>query len=430
MTPPTIGRLLESATEDLRSDLDPHEAWTDGVRRRRRSAGRLVVAATAAAVAVVAAVMVGVTDQRSSTPDPLPSPTPSDPGRTDEPGVSPYAVQEHHVLPTYDPATWDQLPEFPTDLGWWAQADRLVPLEESPVERATAVVQVMLGPEDGHLWIFGDDSRWRSLDDVGFDLVDNGEWSFGIGPRSLSPEGTRLAIHQEDAIVVVDLTSAEQRTYPVTGLGEPWTWGAPTWSPDGRSVLLSQYYDATGDEGDWAFRHGWRLDLEDGAVSRVPYDPAHTALFADGSFIVNEWSDRIGHQWWVDRDGERTRIDLDPSAVYQQGLVAQGDRWAAVRELTYLPEGDLAWEASGIVVRDAVGAPVALLPVVGTENHGGGGRVLGWVDDSTMLFAMPWKSSTPGGDVNAGVVAWNVDTGELFRGPLLLSNETVTVAAR
>jgi len=51
--------------------------------------------------------------------------------------------------------------------------------------------------------------------------------------------------------------------------------------------------------------------------------------------------------------------------------------------------------------------------------------VIGWATDSIVLFSMPAVDPSP---TAAGVVAWDVETGELWRGPLMLVNSFVSVA--
>ena len=330
------------------------------------------------------------------------------------------------MLPAYDPADWESLPEYPGDLGWWASPDFPVPLVDNPVSRATAAVQITLGPEQANLWVYGDDGHWRSIDTTELDLVDTGEYDLGLGRGSLSPDGTRLAIGQAEGVVVIDLTTAESRTYPVEGLGEVWTGRATYWTPDGTAVLLGRSWASLGEPLEYT--DGWRIDVDDGSVIRLGFDPSYAALLKDGTVVADHWSEAgglHGHVWSrFDASGTATALgELDAYAVLDQP-VGRGHRWAALRQLTTFP-ADRLWDGSGFVVLDDQGRSLSALPVEGTENNGGGGRVIGWASDSVVLFSMP----DPGEPLTAaGVVAWDVDSGELWRGPLMLAHSFVAVA--
>ena len=262
--------LLEQETAHLEGRVDPSAAWAEAVRRRRSRAA-VSVAVTAAAVALLVGVVTWAT-----LPGDSPKPAPADPS----PSVTPppdvvdgmgTPVERDQVLPVYDPAEWQSLPEYPGDLGWWASPDRPVPLADDPVTRATAAVQVMLGSGQANVWVYGDDGRWRSLDTSGLDLVDNGDYRLGLGRGSLSPDGTRLAVGQAEGVVVVDLTTAETRTYPLADLGEVWTGRATYWTPDGDAVLLGRSWAALGEP--LAYTKGWRVDVGDGSVTRARLRP-------------------------------------------------------------------------------------------------------------------------------------------------------------
>ncbi len=415
-----LRNLLERETAHLEGSVDPTRAWTQGVHRRRRrtAAG----AASAAAALVLVGVVAWATLPGESSPSPAPSPVPSVP--TSSATVDGEAsVERDQVLPPYDPADWQSLPEYPGDLGWWASPDFPVALVDDPVSRATAAVQIALGPDQANVWVYGDDGHWRSLDTTGLDLVYNGDYKLGMDRGSLSPDGTRLAIGQAEGVVVIDLTTAEARTYPVDGLGEVWTGRATYWTPDGAAVLLGQSWAALGEP--LAYTDGWRIEVDDGSVTRLGFDPSYAALLGGDEVVADYWSEATGHVWSrFDGAGAATQLgELDAYAVLDQPA-GRDQRWAALRQLTTIAP-DRSWDGDGFVVFDDKGQPLSLLPVKGTENNGGGGQVIGWATDSVLLFSMPDPEAH---ETSAGVVAWDVDTGELWRGPLMLAKSFVSVA--
>ena len=416
-----LHHLLERETAHLESVVDPSAAWGHGVRRRRRRTA--AVAASGAAAVAVVGVAVWAIAPGDSSPSPTPALTPSvspSPGTDDVVGPT---VDRDQVLRAYDPATWESLPDYPGDLGWWASPDMPVPLVDDPVSRATAAVQMTLGPEQGNVWVYGDDGQWRSVDTTSLALVDNGDYRLGIGRGSLSPDGTRLAIGQAEGVVVIDLTTAGSRTYPVDGLGEVWTGRETSWTPDSTAVLLGRSWAALGEP--LAYTNGWRIEVDDGSVTELEFDPAYAALLEDGAVVADHWSETTGHEWsHVDPSGDATSLgELDAYAFLDQPA-ARGQRWVALRQLTTFPQ-DRSWDRDGVLALDDRGRPLSLLPVKGVENNGGGGQVIGWASSSVVLFSMPDPDAP---QTASGVVAWDVETGELWRGPLMLQESTVSVA--
>ncbi len=326
------------------------------------------------------------------------------------------------MLPTYDPADWESLAPYPADLGDWAAPRGVQPLEDSPIDRATMALQIRHGGDRQVLYVRGVDEHWRTVDvdDLKFEF--GGEYYIGLDRGSLSPDGTDLALRQADHVVVIDLADQSRRSYPVAGLTKPWTGRAVQWTLDGTALLLSR---------DWlyarkplAYRDGWRIDLRTAAVTRLDYDPEYAAALDDGTVIADHWSEVSGHQWSVISPlGAVTDLGgLDHSAVLSQPE-GHGQVWAALRELALL-DGRRPWDASGLAAYDATGRSRSLLPVVGTENNGGGGQLIGWLTDSVLLFSMP----ITGDPRHVGVVAWEVETSRLWRGPLLLNASEVSLA--
>lgn len=419
MTEDQLTRTLHAATGDIESGLAPETAWRAGRARRRRTTAAVVglSAASAALVVVAAATLTG--DPAGPVPAP-PGPTVSTPtGLPQTPGV----VTRDVVLPLTDPPDWAQLPEYPVDLGHWASPERPTPLDEDPVRRAMAAVQYDLGGGEASVAVIGDDGRWRGVDVTGLSFRDP-EY-LGVGRGSLSPDGTRLAIGQPEGVVVVDLTTAESTTYAVDGLGPTWHGRIPFWSADGTAVLIAQSYTAASPRGGLAYQDGWRVDLADGAVTRVGYDPAHSAFLSDGTVIADQWTEDLGHRLVrFDPDGGRQELGMvnDTLGALSEPTGSEG-LWVARREtMAFSSAVDNATERSGFVALDDEGRVVALLPVRGVETSGGGGRVVGWLDETVVLIAMP------GADADLLLtLAWDVATGQQWQGPPLVVNSVVSL---
>jgi len=424
MTEPTLSDVLHAATRDVESHVDPTDIWYAGRRRRRRSAAAVAMTA-AASVAVVAAVSAGVAGLGGS-PSPAPQPVPTSPTVPDltvDDTATAGVVGKDHLLPMSDPADWADLPAYPRDLGYWLSPERPTPLAEDPVTRATTALQYDLGG-DANVVVIGDDGRWRWIDVSDHDLDDGDGGLLGLHRGSLSPDGTRLALGLADGVVVVDLTTAGTTSYPVPGLGASWAGRYAFWSPDGDSVLMSRGYWATGNDNTFAYPAGWRVDLADGEVTRVPFDPEHAALLDDGTVLANHWGVATGHAWErfsPDGDGAPLDISTDLLGVLNEAT-GHEDLVVARRELT-ARWPDRAWDRGGFVALDPEGEVVSMLPVERVDLNGGGGRVIGWIDPGVVLVAMPGAGGNP-----LVTLAWNVATGEQWRGPELLADTVVSLA--
>jgi hypothetical protein len=187
---------------------------------------------------------------------------------------------------------------------------------------------------------------------------------------------------------------------------------------------MSRGYWTSGNDATFAYPDGWRVDLADGQVSRVPFDPEHAALLGDGSVLADLWSVRAGHEWEHHSSGGATSLDVSTDLLgVLDGLSANGDLVVARRELT-ARWPDRAWDRSGFVALDPQGEVVSMLPVRGVDQNGGGGRVVGWVDETVVVLAMPGPGGNP-----LRTVAWDVATGELWRGPEMLDSSRISLAA-
>ena len=95
-----------------------------------------------------------------------------------------------------------------------------VPLSEKPVRRASLAVTDLEG--DRSIYVLGSDGEWRRVDAprLRYEFEGPGqEWPV-LSPDSIDASGTRLAVPQEDSLVVIDLTTGGFRRYHVPGLND------------------------------------------------------------------------------------------------------------------------------------------------------------------------------------------------------------------
>jgi Tol biopolymer transport system component len=100
------------------------------------------------------------------------------------------------------------------------------------------------------------------------------------------PDGRRLAYNHGARLVVLDIESGRQRTYPAPGRGE--LVRTPSVSPDGRRVIFQVERDGA-----------WLLDVGDGSMRKVLSDPtAEDYIWSPDGRRVAYHSRRSG-EWGV-----------------------------------------------------------------------------------------------------------------------------------
>jgi hypothetical protein len=230
MNEPGLRDLLTRAAECVPAPDLAAAVWARSRRVRRRRQIGAVALATAAIVTTV--LLVPRVDDRTGAAHPVPSPSPSMSAQTATPTrAEPSYGLPPEIPPDVDPSLVQEVwtPSRFDGLGWLPSvlphaldpnARGSTPLSTDPLNRAVAAVQE---PDPGaHVYVLGDDGRWRVVDVVA--LVDardaGGNGGPAMRPGALSPDGTRLAIPQPQALVVVDLTAAKYRRYPVPGFNE------------------------------------------------------------------------------------------------------------------------------------------------------------------------------------------------------------------
>jgi hypothetical protein len=364
----------------------------DAHRRVRRRRGAL--AAGAAAVAVTCVVGVAAVTDRGPDTSPSPAPAPMTPSRSVGPHPAP-VVQWLWLRGHWHSALEDM------DFGRIPGSSAPPSLSTDPVGHAALAIN-----DPGltsRVLVLGDDGRWREVDVPGLVPAGNHELypRAILRPTSLSPDATRLALPQPNALVVVDLTQGTSRRYDVPGPANLY----PVWI-DRTHLLLTP-------EG---ARHGTVVDLTHGTHTPSPY--GETTAFADDTTVT--W-DAGGptHSTLVWGDGRRVRTLGDNGGGFfpQPPLVRNG----VVVGVGGIYSDDQApsFGTIGInVVDGSTGRVLAYLPL--TRGKGTDAILLGWESDRPLIgipqpgvvnldvFAWDWRhgSLDPVGSVGARDVSW------------------------
>lgn len=380
MSERSLHEMLRAWAADVPAPDLAHTTWARAQRIQRRRRGAAV--ASAALVGVVAALIArgGIVEPRADAPA-APSEsterattTPTAP--TDEgPSIT---LDASDVQEGWNPARWADLAwaDTPYPRSFDPAEASVSPLSGDPVQRALFVMQQSNGTGAG-VYIFADDGRWRLLDGVPIVPADDGAGYGGpaIRPTSLSPDGTRLALPQPGALLVVDLTQATAQKYGVPGFPT-----AVVWTADGRQVLVS---DERRDDG-------LLVSLADGVSQPVPYHALRTVFTAPGT-ALELMADSTGLKDTLrtyPASGTPTTVPLgiEPAyGFYEVMPFSGGDLIATLDEVNNydLPMGPE--DRSGIVVVDgATGEALAKLP---TERNPllYGSTPLGWLDSTRLL---------------------------------------------
>lgn len=350
-----LHRLLTAAAEDVRPTQPPAAGWDRArrVRRARRAAG---------AAAVTVALLAGGTALALRPADP-PAPTaPASPA----PSASP--VQRPPAELSYPGHPLGRL------------GDPVVAkLSARPVHQALALFQ----PVDpstgasGRIRVLGDDGLVRDLDVVTPAPTRDAEGNEAVPLKtgSLSPDGRNAAFAQTDQVIVVDLTTAAVRRFPLKGYLEHALWSGDrlfvgdddtTYELDrstggSRKLPVSPWDlvvpDPNAGSGDLLTLTGIRESL---TVNRVADDGERLDRQRVGTgdlpfgYRVDEWygrgwqrGDRIARAGWITRgnvQGDEGVAVLDArTGAVTHLLDVHMDRWKACCEV-------LGWDRSGAVL--------------------------------------------------------------------------------
>ncbi|GAA3748129.1 hypothetical protein [Micromonospora maritima] len=373
MNEPDLTRLLTRAAEDVRPTRPAAAAWDRArrVRRARRAAG-----AAALAVALVTGGTVAL----------LRAPAPTHPVVRPGPSASP--VQQ-------PPLDLDLVADPLGRLG-----DRVTaPLSARPVDRALALRQPVdpKTGEAGPVRVLGDDGLVRELDVVTLAPTRDaaGNEAEPLKPGSLSPDGRTAAFAQTGEVVVVDLTDASVRRYPLAGYLEHVVWA-------GDRLVVG--------DNDTAYE----LDRGTGKARELPVDPWGLVVpepTRPGDLLaLGGAEDGLSVRRYPGTGGTPQQLPVGtgdlPSGyrldeVYGRGW-QRGDRIAQAGWTTTASMGG----AEGVAVVDARTGAVTRLLDLGREDRAKACcEVLGWSADGAVLFR-----SDP-----TGLARWRPDTGEVVR---------------
>ena len=360
-------------------ETDVAEGAWDVARRRTRRRRAALIGAGAALVLVI--VGVSALSLRSEPERPLPAGP--DPTATPPSQAAPKGIDHSNTQRLVTPHLWTELEAFPSmDPG--ATTD----LSDDPMAEG---VFATVDPQDQAVPIvLGSDGRWRRVSVPGLVLIDDGGGytSPVVRPTAFSPDGTHLALPQPDSLIVIDLTDASHRTYPMPGAFLTYA----VWA-DSSHVLVASEGDTTSTLVD--------LDTGDTTPSDLPPDTA----FTDGDSLSWGRSD-LSLDWG-------TRPDVDTLANNGGGLVeypplvkdgvAVGDMGVGSREVGSEdpPLGN------GVVVIDAtIGDVLAYLP---TGPGPGLHVLLGWQGDLPVIGLV----DRTGEHQAIAIVAWDYQTARL-----------------
>lgn len=425
-----LPEALHRAVDDTTSTQDPHAAWVAGRRRTRLTAG-LTAAAAVAAISVTAGGVHMLPTGSDGAPQPAQRPTTTNPTTPTTPTASNTLRfpdrPEVRIDRAFDPADWSSLPEYPVDLGTWTSPERPVPLEPGSIERARTAISFETTPTQSNLLVIDDVGQWFSVDTQGIEFANSFDISLGLSRRSLSPDGTHIAIGQAGGVVVIDLTTTEARTYPIADLPPVASGREVSWDASGDTVLLAQTASVRNGNKGAQYPHGYKVDLATGVASRLDYDPEHAVTLTDGTVIANQWRQR-DDVTATDTNGTRTTLDDVRRVLGAASNFAANtsNLWAVRREARTIP--DLVDGVSGFMAYEGF-EPLAALPVKGVENHGGGSQLIGWLTADHAVFSVP-VDEIMGPKTDRGTVVWDAREGTLWRGPLTITNARVSVMSR
>ncbi|SIQ57952.1 hypothetical protein [Micromonospora avicenniae] len=376
-----LTRLLTLAAEDVRPSHPAAAGWERArrVRRARRVAG-------AAATAVVLLTGGAVLALRPADP-PAPTTAATATATTTAMPVPNAPVQQPPEQLTYPASPLNRLGDPVT-----------ASLSSRPVRQALALYQPV-DPEtgtEGRIRVLGDDGLVRELDVVtpARTRDASGNEAFALKSGSLSADGRLAAFAQTDEVIVVDLTTAQVRRYPLNGYLEHVLWA-------GDRLFVGDD-DTT-----------YELDRRTGASRTMPLSPWEMVVpdpagRTDSLLALGGLRDGLTLSRWT-RSADRTDRGSRPldfralptgdrvNEFYGRGW-QRGDQ---IAQAGWISTGGMDG-LEGVAVVDATTGVVTRLLDLGRDRSKGCCGVLGWDGDAVLLRHDP-----------GGLLRWRPATGEV-----------------
>jgi hypothetical protein len=370
------------------------------IRRRRR-----VVATVAAAVAVTTVAAVVWWPSAGTPPPPSTSPAPS-----------PTFGIRIDRLPDPIPDATDAAPFWPASLAPPADAPSLT---DAPLSHAVLLASAPSGDSDQvpAIYAYGEGSvnggsgdgsfRWVRLNvNLTFTRDAGGNQAVPLDLNSLGPMGERAAFAQPDAVVVVNLRTAEVSRIPLAGRNEE-----ITWLVDGRHLLVSSATDT------------WLLNVDSRRRVRMAVHGFDVTPLVGGASFLTALS--------ISDPGGRLELGVydDPGLTHVEDRVIDVGRAGQYRIDYLIPRGwryghRIAQAAGGtegprygefVLLIDDGAAAVTRILDLGPLHTKGCCPVLGWLGADDVLIHS-------GRD---GLLRWELTTGSVLRlsrpAPVLVS---------
>jgi hypothetical protein len=408
MTTERLTEFLEATSSDVPAPSLAASAWARSrrVRRTRRTV------ASAAVLVAVAAVLIPLNMGRSQPPPPVLS-------TTSEPTLT--TVTTISLNPTVR-----RIDSLPATLAIPAGARKL---SEHPVQQAVAVVQERAGESERAmrpLHVLDTAGQWTRVD-VGSLVRTHDEGGNEADPlrvASLSPDRRRVAVAQPQALVVVDLPTAEATRYPVPGLNEQvmW-WGSDTVLVGAGGPGVTRVDLATGTVGpEQAAVSAWNS-----AGNPVLGGELAEIVRIDGRNVVRVWemgSAKPVRELPVDQSGMPAGHAV--TEFYGQAVPAGDGRIAVAAWGDWLDSNGRAFQGGAqmlTVVDTRTGAlrqVLVLDTLTGERRDKACCAALDWIDDQTVLARTDRE----------GLIAWRLRNGGVSLVTAVPANARVSVRTR
>ncbi|MFC0507267.1 hypothetical protein [Micromonospora costi] len=370
-----LRQLLTLAAEDVRPSQPAAAAWERAhrVRRTRRAVGAVAVAVVLVAGGTTLALRPGgrpaPVAPATATANPVPSASP---------------VQRPPDQLTYSGGPLARLAGPPS-----------TSLSARPVHRAVALYQ----PVDpntgaaGGIRVLGDDGVVRNLDVVTLGPTRDaaGNEATALKSGNLSPDGRLAAFAQTDEVVVVDLTTAAVRRYPLAGYLEHVLWA-------GDRLLV-------GDDDTV-----YEVDPSTGATEKVPGVSPWDVVTPDpgnGSGVLLTLTgveQGLTLSRWTSNDVGTQRLDFRALPAGNRVDEFYGRGWQRGDEVAragWLTTGTTSGVEGVAVVNGETGIVTRLLDLGREGRSKGCCEVLGWDADGGVLLRYS----------AGGLIRWQPETG-------------------